>query len=298
MLKAIVIGGPTGVGKTSLSIKLAKRLNGEIISGDSAQVFKGLNIGTAKISINEMMGVPHHLIDILEPIEKYSVGQFQKDADLILESLEKRGKTPILVGGTGLYLRSVTDGLSYLPPADKDLRERFKEFSTEEIFEKLKSLDLVASQAIHPNNRVKIERALEVCILSREKFSVLSLKNIKNNNFDFLKISLERDRDFLYSRINIRVDSMIKEGLVEEVSSLFQKYGDKLKTLNIIGYAEIIKFLEGTCTLEESIENIKQNSRHYAKRQFTWFRGDSSYVWYNLDLMSEEEIIENILKNI
>ncbi|MGL5050496.1 MAG: tRNA (adenosine(37)-N6)-dimethylallyltransferase MiaA, partial [Fusobacteriaceae bacterium] len=210
----------------------------------------------------------------------------------------KRGKTPILVGGTGLYLRAVTDGLSHLPPADKDLRERFKEFSTEEIFKKLKSLDFVASQAIHPNNRVKIERALEVCILSGEKFSVLSLKNIKNNNFDFLKISLERDRDFLYSRINVRVDSMIKEGLVEEVSSLFQKYGDKLKTLNIIGYAEIIQFLEGKCTLEESIENIKQNSRHYAKRQFTWFRGDSSYVWYNLDLMSEEEIIENILKNI
>ncbi|MGL6169911.1 MAG: tRNA (adenosine(37)-N6)-dimethylallyltransferase MiaA [Fusobacteriaceae bacterium] len=298
MLKAIVIAGPTGVGKTSLSIKLAKRLNGEIISGDSAQVFKGLNIGTAKISKNEMMGVTHHLIDIVEPLEKYSVGQFQKDADLILESLEKRGKTPILVGGTGLYLRAVTDGLSHLPPADKDLRERFKEFSTEEIFEKLKSLDFVASQAIHPNNRVKIERALEVCILSGEKFSVLSLKNIKNNNFDFLKISLERDRDFLYSRINVRVDSMIKEGLVEEVSSLFQKYGDKLKTLNIIGYAEIIQFLEGKCTLEESIENIKQNSRHYAKRQFTWFRGDSSYVWYNLDLMSEEEIIENILKNI
>ncbi|MGL5058184.1 MAG: tRNA (adenosine(37)-N6)-dimethylallyltransferase MiaA [Fusobacteriaceae bacterium] len=298
MLKAIVIAGPTGVGKTSLSIKLAKRLNGEIISGDSAQVFKGLNIGTAKISKNEMMGVTHHLIDIVEPLEKYSVGQFQKDADLILESLEKRGKTPILVGGTGLYLRAVTDGLSHLPPADKDLRERFKEFSTEEIFKKLKSLDFVASQAIHPNNRVKIERALEVCILSGEKFSVLSLKNIKNNNFDFLKISLERDRDFLYSRINVRVDSMIKEGLVEEVSSLFQKYGDKLKTLNIIGYAEIIQFLEGKCTLEESIENIKQNSRHYAKRQFTWFRGDSSYVWYNLDLMSEEEIIENILKNI
>lgn len=297
-MKAIVIAGPTGVGKTSLSIKLAKRLNGEIISGDSAQVFKGLNIGTAKISKNEMMGVTHHLIDIVEPLEKYSVGQFQKDADLILESLEKRGKTPILVGGTGLYLRAVTDGLSHLPPADKDLRERFKEFSTEEIFEKLKSLDFVASQAIHPNNRVKIERALEVCILSGEKFSVLSLKNIKNNNFDFLKISLERDRDFLYSRINVRVDSMIKEGLVEEVSSLFQKYGDKLKTLNIIGYAEIIQFLEGKCTLEESIENIKQNSRHYAKRQFTWFRGDSSYVWYNLDLMSEEEIIENILKNI
>ncbi|MGL5051511.1 MAG: tRNA (adenosine(37)-N6)-dimethylallyltransferase MiaA, partial [Fusobacteriaceae bacterium] len=134
MLKAIVIAGPTGVGKTSLSIKLAKRLNGEIISGDSAQVFKGLNIGTAKISKNEMMGVTHHLIDIVEPLEKYSVGQFQKDADLILESLEKRGKTPILVGGTGLYLRAVTDGLSHLPPADKDLRERFKEFSTEEIF--------------------------------------------------------------------------------------------------------------------------------------------------------------------
>lgn len=297
-LTGIVIAGPTGVGKTSLSIKLAKKLNGEIISGDSAQVFKGLNIGTAKISQKEMEGVPHHLIDIVEPLEKYSVGQFQKDADKVLKDMEQREKTPILVGGTGLYLRAVTDGLSSLPPADKELREKFKEFSTEEIFEKLKSLDFVASQGIHPNNRIKLERALEVCVLSGDKFSVLSLKNIKNNNFKFLKVCLERDRDFLYERINRRVDLMVEEGLVQEVTSLFQKYGNKLKDLNIIGYAEIIEFLEKKCSLEESIEKIKQNSRHYAKRQFTWFRGDTTYIWYNLDEVSEEEIIENILKNI
>lgn len=297
-MKGIVIAGPTGVGKTSLSIKLAKKLNGEIISGDSAQVFKGLNIGTAKILPREREGVPHHLIDIVEPIEKYSVGQFQKDADEVLKELEKRGKTPILVGGTGLYLRSITDGLASLPPADKELRENFKGLSTEDILKKLNSLDPIAAQAIHPNNRVKLERALEVCILSNEKFSELSSKNIKNNNFDFLKISLERDRDTLYERINSRVNLMIEEGLVEEVTNLFAIYGEKLRALNIIGYAEIIEFLEGRCSLNESIEQIKQNSRHYAKRQFTWFRGDSSYIWFNIDKMTEDEIVENILKNI
>lgn len=294
----IVIAGPTGVGKTSLSIKLAKILNTEIISADSAQVFTGLDIGTAKISTEEMDGIKHYLIDILEPTKKYSVGDFQKDVDSILKNFEERELIPIVVGGTGLYLSSIIDGLSSLPPADNALRESFGKYSTEELYDQLKSLDEVAAENIHENNRVKIERALEVCIISGEKFSDLSQKNVKGNSFEFLKVALERDRAYLYERINLRVDLMVKDGLVEEVKSLYEKYGESLKNLNIIGYSEIIDYLDGNITLEKAIEDIKQNSRRYAKRQFTWFRNKKDYIWYNLDEISEDKIIEDILKKI
>ncbi|MGL4253624.1 MAG: tRNA (adenosine(37)-N6)-dimethylallyltransferase MiaA [Fusobacteriaceae bacterium] len=294
----VVIAGPTGVGKTSLSIKLAKILKGEIISADSAQVFKGLDIGSAKISQDEMAGIPHHLIDILEPNKKYSVGEFQKDADNILNILEKKGVTPLVVGGTGLYLSSITEGLSSLPAADQKLRDSFQKFSTSEIFQKLQELDPEAAENIHPNNRVKLERALEVCILSHDKFSILSTKNIKNNHTNFLKIALDRDRTILYERINQRVDMMMKQGLLQEVEFLYKKYGASLKNLNIIGYAEIIDYIDNKLSLEEAVENIKQNSRRYAKRQFTWFRNREDYIWYNLDFLTEEEIIKDILKKL
>lgn len=294
----VVIAGPTGVGKTSLSIKLAKILKGEIISADSAQVFKGLDIGSAKISQDEMAGIPHHLIDILEPNKKYSVGEFQKDADNILNILERKGVTPLVVGGTGLYLSSITEGLSSLPAADQKLRDSFQKFSTSEIFQKLQELDPEAAENIHPNNRVKLERALEVCILSHDKFSILSTKNIKNNHTNFLKIALDRDRTILYERINQRVDMMMKQGLLQEVEFLYKKYGASLKNLNIIGYAEIIDYIDNKFSLEEAVENIKQNSRRYAKRQFTWFRNREDYIWYNLDFLTEEEIIKDILKKL
>lgn len=292
---AIVIAGPTGVGKTSLSLKLAKLLKGEIISADSAQIFQELNIGTAKISPEEMDGVPHHMIDILPPKSKYSVGDFQQDVDALLKKMRQTGVIPIIVGGTGLYIDSITEGLSKLPPADKALREELSKLSTEELYSKLESLDSDAAKTIHFNNRVKIERALEVCILSKDRFSVLSKKNIKNNDFSFLKIALERGRETLYNRINQRVDIMIEMGLIDEVKSVYSKYGDSLKELNIIGYSEIISALNSEISLEQAIENIKQNSRRYAKRQFTWFRNSENYIWYDLDLLSEEEIIKDIL---
>ncbi|MGL5123462.1 MAG: tRNA (adenosine(37)-N6)-dimethylallyltransferase MiaA [Fusobacteriaceae bacterium] len=292
----IIIAGPTGVGKTSLSIKLAKALNGEIISADSAQVFKGLNIGTGKITFNEMEDIPHHLIDILEPIHKYSVGDFQKNTDSILEKLSHDNIFPIIVGGTGLYLSSIIKGLSSLPPADKNLRETFSLISLVELYARLKKLDPQAAKNIHENNRIKIERALEVCLLTDNKFSILSLENRKNNDFSFEKIALERNRENLYPRINKRVDQMIKDGLILEVKSLYEKYGNKLKSLNIIGYSEIISALEGNISMETAIENIKLHSRRYAKRQFTWFKNNSDYTWYNLDEISEDEIINEILK--
>ncbi|SJZ33015.1 tRNA dimethylallyltransferase [Cetobacterium ceti] len=293
-MKGIVIAGPTGVGKTDLSIKLAKLINGDIISADSAQVYKGMDVGTAKVTKDEMDGVKHYLIDIVEPIKKYSVGDFQREVDEILSS--SNGKNIILAGGTGLYINSITEGLSSLPVGNLDLREKLMAKSSEELFEELKKVDLEASEEIHMNNKRRVERALEVFYLTGEKFSVLSKRNIKNNNYKFLKIGLERDRAYLYERINMRVDIMIKNGLIEEVKELYDKYGENLRKINIIGYSEIIDYFKGEISLEVAIDLIKRNSRRYAKRQFTWFKNDPEYIWYDLDKMSEKSIIEDVLR--
>ena len=292
MNRAIVIAGPTGVGKTKISIDLASELNAEIISSDSAQVYKGLNIGTAKITEKEMQGIKHHLIDIIEPISKYSVGNFEKDVNKILN--QNPEKNFLLVGGTGLYINSVTKGLSILPEADKKTREYLSTLDNQTLFELALKYDKEATKEIHPNNRVRLERVVEVFLLTGQKFSELSKKNIKNNKFKFLKIVLERDRENLYDRINKRVDIMFEQGLVNEVKNLYKIYGEKLYKLNIIGYNEIIDYINGVISLDEANYKIKLNSRHYAKRQFTWFKADKEYQWFNLDEVSEQEIVKTI----
>ena len=294
MNRAIVIAGPTGVGKTKISIDLASELNAEIISSDSAQIYKGLNIGTAKITDKEMQGIKHHLIDIVEPISKYSVGNFEKDVNKILN--QNPEKNFLLVGGTGLYINSVTNGLSILPEADKNTREYLSTLDNQTLFELALKYDKEATKEIHPNNRVRLERVVEVFLLTGQKFSELLKKNIKNNNFKFLKIALERDRENLYDRINKRVDIMFEQGLVDEVKNLYKIYGEKLYKLNIIGYNEIIDYINGKISLDEASYRIKLNSRHYAKRQFTWFKADKEYQWFNLDRISEQEIVKSIYK--
>lgn len=292
MNKAIVIAGPTGVGKTKISIDLASELNAEIISSDSAQVYRGLNIGTAKITKEEMQGVKHHLIDIVEPVSKYNVGNFEKDVNKILN--QNPEKNFLLVGGTGLYLNSVTNGLSILPEANKKIRDYLATLDNQSLLELAFKYDEEATKEIHPNNRVRLERVVEVFLLTGQKFSELSKKNIKNNNFKFLKIALERDRENLYDRINKRVDIMFAHGLVDEVKKLYEIYGEKLYKLNIIGYNEIIDYINGIISLDEANYRIKLNSRHYAKRQFTWFKADKEYQWFNLDRISEQEIVKSI----
>ena len=292
MNSAIVIAGPTGVGKTKISIDLASELNAEIISSDSAQVYRGLNIGTAKITEEEMQGIKHHLIDIVEPVSKYSVGNFEKDVNKILN--QNPEKNFLLVGGTGLYLNSVTNGLSILPEADKKTRDYLATLDNQSLLELAFKYDEEATKEIHPNNRIRLERVVEVFLLTGQKFSELSKKNIKNNNFKFLKIALERDRENLYDRINKRVDIMFAQGLVDEVKNLYEIYGEKLYKLNIIGYNEIIDYINGIISLDEANYRIKLNSRHYAKRQFTWFKADNEYQWFNLDRISEQEIVKSI----
>ena len=298
MIKGLVIAGPTGVGKTDLSIKLAKLLDADIISADSAQIYKGMNIGTAKITAEEMQGVKHYMLDVVEPIKKYSVGDYQTAIDNILNEKEKENKNIILTGGTGLYIGSITEGLSDLPAGDPILREELLKLDSEELYKKLMELDPQAAQDIHINNRRRVERAVEVCLLTGDKFSVLSKKNIKNNNYNFFKVALKRDREYLYERINLRVDIMLEKGLEQEVRDLYEKYGENLRKINIIGYTELIEYFNGKVTYEEAVENIKRNSRRYAKRQFTWFKNDPTYVWFDLDKLSEEEIINSIMSEL
>ena len=297
-MKGIVILGPTAVGKTSLSIKLAKKLNTEIISADSAQVYTGMDIGTAKVDLDEAQGIFHHMIDIVEPIHKYNVGEYQRRVNTILETFEKKEKTPILVGGTGLYINSITNGLAELPQSEPKLREKLHCKSSSELYEELKVVDLCSAKDIHPNNKRRVERALEVFYLTGEKFSIIGKRNIKRNNFEFIKIGLERDRNNLYERINLRVDLMVEGGLIEEVKDLYNIYGENLKKINVIGYSEIIDYLKEQITLEKAIFQIKQNSRRYAKRQFTWFKNDPDVIWFDVEKISEEEILEEILKLI
>ncbi|MGL4988246.1 MAG: tRNA (adenosine(37)-N6)-dimethylallyltransferase MiaA [Cetobacterium sp.] len=293
-MKGIVIAGPTGVGKTELSIKLAQILKAEIISADSAQIYNGMDIGTAKITKEEMQNVEHYMIDILEPVKKYSVGDYQRKVNDILNKNEN--KNMLIVGGTGLYIDSVIRGLSDLPESDEKIREKLMQEDGERLFQILKEVDPESAENIHPNNKRRVERAVEVFYQTGEKFSILSKRNIKGNNFKFLKIGLERDRKYLYERIDMRVDLMMKNGLLEEVKYLYQKYGDILKKINIIGYTEIISYLNNEITIDEAKDLIKKNSRNYAKRQFTWFKNDQEYVWYDLDILTQDEIILDILE--
>ena len=296
-MKGIVLAGPTGVGKTDLSLKLAKILDADIISCDSAQVYKEMNIGTAKIKESEMNGIKHYMLDVLEPIEKYSVGEYQRAVDKILAQKEKEGRAVILTGGTGLYINSVVNGLSSLPESEPKLRDELMALSVDELYEKLLELDPEAAEKIHKNNKKRVERAVEVCLITGKKFSVLSKENVKNNNYDFLKICLTRDREILYKRIDKRVDIMMSEGLLDEVTALYKKYdGEILRKINIIGYTQIIDYLEGRISLEAAVDFIKRDSRHYAKRQMTWFNNDSGYLWFDLEKQSENEILKAIIE--
>ena len=295
-LKGIVISGPTAVGKTDLSIKIAKLLNSEIISADSSQIYKHMNIGTAKITFEDMGGIRHHMLDIIEPGEDFSVGDFEIHVNNILKEKEKKGENIVVTGGTGLYIRAVTDGFSKLPSKDEKIRKSLSEKSTEELSEILKGMDYESFENIDLKNRMRVIRAIEVCILTNGKFSELKTENIKGNSYKFLKIFLTRDREELYERINKRVDIMISRGFEKEASEIYEKYKEKRHKIVSIGYREFFKYFNGELSLEETVEEIKKESRRYAKRQLTWFRKEKGYITYNLSEMTEEETVMNIME--
>ena len=295
-LKGIVISGATGVGKTDLSIKLAKRLNADIISADASQVYKFLDIGTAKVTEDEMQGIKHYMIDVVEPNEDYSVGDFEVEVNKILHEKEENYENVILVGGTGLYIKSVTDGFAQLPSKDEKIRADLENKNIEELHEILKRLDKKSYDEIDLSNKLRLVRAIEVCLLTGGKFSELRVQNVKNNNYEFLKIFLTRDRKELYERINKRVDIMISKGLVEEAYKIYTKYNKSCFKISSIGYKELFCYFDGKITLEEAIEEIKKESRRYAKRQMTWFKKEKNYITYNLSELTEDEVIKDIFE--
>ena len=296
-MKGIVIAGATGVGKTDLSIKLAQKINAEIISADASQVYKEMNIGTAKVTHEEMQGIRHYMIDVVNPDEDYSVGDFERAVnDILNENCQKNGKNIIIAGGTGLYIKSITDGFAKLPSKDEKVRVKLESKNIEELQKILKRLDEKSYEEIDLSNKLRLVRAIEVCLLTGGKFSELRIQNVKNNDYKFLKIFLTRNRDELYERINKRVEMMISKGLEEEVQKVYNKYKGSLFKISSIGYKQLFSYFEGKITLEEAVEEIKKESRRYAKRQMTWFRKEKNYITYNLSGVSENRIIKDILK--
>lgn len=301
MHKVLVIVGPTAVGKTSLSIKLAKKLNGEVISGDSMQVYRKLDIGTAKITNDEMDGIPHHLIDILDVNEEYSAAEFVKSANSLIEEITKRNKLPIIVGGTGFYIQALLDGLVLGGEFDSDqaYRDKLHQFSIDNgskvLWDKLNDIDPKAADKIPKSNERRIIRALEVYHHTGELFSE---QNNKEVTLDSYVIALNTDRQVLYDRINQRVDLMIENGLIDEAKWLWNQPNDDLPALKGIGYREFSGYFDNQKDLKSVVDSIKQDSRHYAKRQLTWFRNKMNVMWYDtISNMDSEKKIEKDVSN-
>ena len=273
----VILTGPTAVGKTALSINLSKRLNGEIVSADSMQIYEYMDIGSAKVTTDEMDGVKHYMIDEVKPDYPFSVSEFQNRSKKYIEEINKKGKLPIITGGTGLYLNSLIYNMDFAKSnSNSELRDKLeKELllnGIDYMYEKLKDLDPESAARIHKNNTKRVIRAIEVC-LDGKKMNGFS-KDLKfNENFYPIIIVLNRDKQVLYDRINMRVDIMLESGLIEEVKKLLELgYNKDLISMQGIGYKEVVKYLEGEYTLEEAIEIIKRDSRRYAKRQITWFK--------------------------
>lgn len=298
--KLILIIGPTAVGKTDISIKIAKEFNGEIISADSMQIYRKMDIGTAKIKKDEMQDINHYLIDIVEPDEEYSVSDFKNDAHKRIKDIVNKGKTPIIAGGTGFYINSLTYDLNFSKSAsDDNLRKKYNDLAEENgneyIMEILKKIDLKSAQRININDRKRIIRAIEVYELTGKKMSD-NYKDFRkeNEDFDFIIIGLNRDREKLYKRINKRVDIMIENGLIDEVKELIDLgYGKELISMKAIGYKEVVDYFEGISSYDEMVELLKRNSRRFAKRQLTWFRRDNRIKWFNYDDYENEEEANN-----
>ncbi|SHE40468.1 tRNA dimethylallyltransferase [Desulforamulus putei DSM 12395] len=301
----VVIVGPTASGKTDVAIELAKMVKGEVISADSMLVYRGMDIGTAKPTPAEMQGIPHHLIDIVDPDEEFSVAMFQTAAEKLIVEITDRGNLPLLVGGTGLYVRSVIDHYDFTPaPRDQKLRERLKQqaatLGNEEMHRRLAAVDPASAARLHPNDIRRVIRALEVYYQTGKPISEYQYTQTNTAPKYRLKMfGLTMDRQLLYRRIEQRVDLMLQRGLVEEVRQLMQRYDTWGTALQGLGYKEIIAYLKGECTLAEAVEILKRNTRRFAKRQLTWFRADKRIHWLNMqDYSDKNAVAREIAKQI
>lgn len=297
--RILILTGPTCVGKTGISLLIAEYLDTEIISADSMQIYRGMDIGTAKPSNDERRRVKHHIIDIVEPSERYSAGRFIDDVTPIIKSLHSKGKIPLVVGGTGLYIRAMTRGIFEAPSADAGLRAYLKELEESSpgiLYERLQELDPEKASMLKPGDLRRIIRALEVILKTGSPMSVLERESTKPLPYDFIKIGLTRQRRELYRMIEERVDEMFEQGLVEEVRKLLDKNPSETP-LQAIGYKEVVGYLRGEQSIEETKHLIKKATKRYAKRQFTWFRKEPDIQWVDITGMRDErDIFEKVLK--
>lgn len=308
--KVIVVVGPTASGKTALGIHLAKRFNGEVVSGDSMQIYESMDIATAKPTTEEMDGIKHHLIGFVKPTDEYSVASFCEDAKKAVNEITGKGKIPVIVGGTGLYIDSFINNITFFDNANSEkvrneLYKELEEYGIEKLYNELLSVDSEAAKKIHPNNEVRVIRALEIYRLTGE---TLTEQNKRSHDIEsayeplYIGISY-KDREKLYVRINKRVDIMLKNGLLEEAKEFYKTYASKT-AVNAIGYKELKPFIDGEKTLEECLEKLKQSTRRYAKRQLTWFNRNEKINWVYPDtykntdeLYNEtERLVEKFLK--
>lgn len=301
--KVVVIVGPTASGKTALSIELAKKINGEIISSDSMQIYKDMDIGTAKVTKEEMQGIKHYLVDFVSPDSRYTVSDFKKDSENAIKEILEKGKVPIVVGGTGLYVNSLIYGIEYQDMKfDEEYRNKLMEIAeTEEglkkLYDEANKIDPDATQKISSNDKKRIIRILEIYnATGKTKTEQEILSRQKGVDYDFKVFGITMERSKLYERINLRVDMMLEQGLENEVKNLISKYSEFPTAMQGLGYKEVVEFFEGKISHEEMVEKIKQESRRYAKRQLTWFRKNKETIWLdsecgidkNIDIILEE----------
>lgn len=300
----IVILGPTAVGKTDVAIELAKKIQGEIISADSMLIYKYMDIGTAKPKFEERQGIPHYLIDIITPDQPFSVADFLLEAEKKIKEIRKKDKMPMIVGGTALYLKAITEEF-YFPETESDweLREKLNQeaenFGNQYVHERLAKIDPITASRLHPNDLRRVIRAIEIYELTGVALSAQPKKE-KRSNYQIIKIGLIRPREEIYARINQRVEEMIKQGLVEEVRQLLEMgYDEYLISMQGLGYKQIVPYLKGVYSLDRAVELLKRDTRHFAKRQLTWFRRDEDIHWIEINRYSSQlQVVAEIMKVI
>lgn len=301
MEKVIVVIGPTSVGKTKMGVALAKKLNGEVISGDSMQVYRQMDIGTAKVTIEEMEGVTHHCIDILDPKDQYSVHDFQQTVRKQITEITNRGHVPIIVGGTGLYIKAALYDYTFSEMENNhdEINKKYRDYTNEQLYDHLKQIDEESAEILHFNNRRRVLRAIEIYEQTGQKKSEMINEQEHICLYDAYFVGLTLPRELLYERINLRVDLMMKNGLQGEMESLIkQGLTRENQSMKAIGYKEWFDYFEGKCDLNEVSENIKKHSRQYAKRQYTWFKNQFDVHWYDVCLENFSKTIEEVSRDL
>lgn len=301
MNKVIVVVGPTGVGKTKMGVELAKVFDGEVISGDSMQIYKQMDIGTAKVTKEETQGIIHHLIDIKEPTESYSVKEFQETVRKKIQEILSKGKTPILVGGTGLYIKATLYDYEFSETQDnrEEMKEKYAHLDNHQLYNYLMSIDQSSALELHENNRQRVLRAIGIYEQTGQRKSEQLAKQKHECIYDAYFVGLTIDRELLYERINQRVDMMENLGLEKEVNALYKRGLTRAhQSMKAIGYKEWFDYFEGLCSLDDVYENIKKHSRQYAKRQYTWFKNQFDMHWYEVDLACFDKTVIKIIEDI